>query len=215
MTVPIHSRNGFKVACERIAPSPFYEEKTGSNGEQLPHFDGRPIILEKGPINGGVFIGATPQEAVVIDESHGLLEQIYVEFLVGFVKKFGKEVEFEYEVVPEVFQFAKEKITLYPDVMRHLYSSGTVHRDQKVSLDFFVLRGYGVERHQLLLAAYLIERLMNRGFLAGSLRLKRTIGMDSRVTESLQYISSKKKRFEFTPKSVRGEGLRHALDAAA
>ena len=79
----------FKVMLERIKTNKFY---TPSQSRDDPYgtFLKRHIIGEYTKINGGVYLGATPQEALVIDDCYGFLDSIYTDLMLSLVKRYGE-----------------------------------------------------------------------------------------------------------------------------
>ena len=90
--VPLTACNRFEKVIERIQNDPAY---TDERSEMAPYglYRGRPLIGEKCPINGGIYLGITPHEALVMDECYGRLPELYEEFTFRFVKQHGQHAK--------------------------------------------------------------------------------------------------------------------------
>ncbi|MCB0333822.1 MAG: hypothetical protein KDD55_10015, partial [Bdellovibrionales bacterium] len=150
----------FQEAVKRIEESEYYEL-----GSPYGFYDGRHIIGQNTPINEGVYVGALPHEAIVVDEAHGELEKVYTELLVLHAKDHGKQQAIENTILPYIARIIQEKLHFSPESIRTALDQNQIKPDYKVSLDYFLIHGIGTARHQVLLAAYLIEKLILRGYL--------------------------------------------------
>jgi len=191
--------NRFEEAKKRLQTSPYFQEDPD---HPYGLFDGRIIIGEEPPIHGGVYIGATPQEAVVVDEKYGNLEPLYMRLLVKFLnlQKNGSSQITE-EIIPFIFEFAQDSLELSTERVRSIIKDQEIEPDQKVTLDLFLLHKTGLPRHQILLAAYLIEKLINKGYLQGQLKIEADFSYEELEEESLTFTSSSGTVHQFTPRS--------------
>ena len=71
-----------------------------------------------------------------------------------------------------VSEIVKEKISLRTEAVPQLHWKKGIKDDEKVALDFYINSGFGAERHQVLLAAYLVEKLIDRGLISGVMQLE-------------------------------------------
>lgn len=158
----------FQALIERLKQSSEYKAKYSA---EAPYglFAGRPIIGERTRINGGIHPGLHPREAIVVDEEHGLLYQTYMQMLVAYVRIHGKGAIKEAHILDYVTDTAEERLPLNPSAVDAALQRKKIKNDQKVALDFFLRERAGVERHQILLVAYLIEKLLEREVISGSL----------------------------------------------
>ncbi|MCB0311450.1 MAG: hypothetical protein KDD42_09455, partial [Bdellovibrionales bacterium] len=149
--------NRFKSATARIKESPFYASTRSS---EAPHgyFEGRHIIGSCNKIQGGVYIGVIPHEAVVIDEKHGTLADIYHSFVMKFVAPGGARETLEEKIFFRIVQFTKYKLPLNEEKVRQLAFKSRIGPDRKTALDFYIKEQAGAARHQVLLAGYLLQR---------------------------------------------------------
>lgn len=158
-------------SVERAKESPFYEESDA----EAPHgyFEGRRIIGRDMPINKGVYLGAGAREAIVVDdEKFGQLEIVYQRLIDRQTKKLkGTGQDFKTGILPMVFGLTLE--ILRYDLPAVDAEINKYPPDHKIALDQFISKGFGICRHQALLAGYLIERLIRNGILQGKVSVDR------------------------------------------
>lgn len=176
--------NRFHRALRRIRyQSQFNPNK--SDKAPLGTFGGRHIIGESTPINGGVYLGAAPQEALVVDDRHGALERLYNELVVRLAEVSIDRRLDEREILPEVAGLVVRRIRFSESETRELTERENINPDEKVAIDMYLHEQVGVARHQMLLVAYLIERLKKRGVLNGCLMIDsisaHSLGHDDRL----------------------------------
>lgn len=182
------STNAFARAAKRVSENTEYQGTFSSS--PYGRFQGRHIIGECTAIEGGVYIGQKEQEAVVVDESYGKLQELYTEVTIRIARSMKDRQELSpREIVELVVDFVKETIPYSVTDVQSIFDRDQVLPDQKVALDYFVRERAGLARHQLLLAAYLLEKLKFRKLLAGFLCLERVaeskIGEDERLSFSM------------------------------
>jgi hypothetical protein len=171
-------------------------------------YKGRFIIGECTRINGGIYLSAQPYEELVIDESHGALGPLLSELVTRFNKAGLKGSSMnEYQIISETLFFVRSKL-LYRENARSLIKSlAGVSADQKVSLDVYVRAGLGAARHQVLLAAYLFEKLKSAGILTGCLYIDSSGSSSGLNTERLAYTSASGEFICFNPAARQREAL--------
>lgn len=204
-------RNRFAEAVQRIKHLEYYEA-AATKEAPLGHFDGRPIIGSKTAINGGVFVGAKSHEAIVVDESYGELEKIYNSLTVEFVRSENGRDSFSEKIFPYVVRVVQRTLDYRPEAVRELERTGQIQPDRKVALDFFIRKGFGSSRHQVLLAAYLLEKLVRRGLLQGNYSLDEKMLSEHESSEKLEFISQGGTRFLFNPLDIRTRDSRHIAE---
>ncbi|MFA5185170.1 MAG: hypothetical protein WC551_01670 [Patescibacteria group bacterium] len=171
------SRNNQETDWERTkmaeirlrAAGKFVPPRVGDRRAPYGYFSGRPIIGSgMGNINGGVYLGVNAREAVVVDDNREkpggeTLQALYSEIVLPKIdraaKKYGRNpkdvaIAVIFNVVTEVLPYDKEKSEALIQQLTNGRSDGKVH------LASFLNFGAGVCRHQALLVAYLIEKLM-------------------------------------------------------
>ena len=158
---------------DRLAQDPHFKvaEKPGEQAI----FQGRPIISRDTPINGGVYFGAGKREAIVVDDNKDILLYIAYATLINRHKTkttlAGKD--FKTGVLEAVFEAAKEYLPYDNNKVEAINKSEGFNEDVKVQLGFYMQKKCGVCRHQALLAAYLLEKLKEEGYISGTVSVDR------------------------------------------
>ncbi len=156
------------------------------------YFGPAPILGRKSPqIAGGVYVGGGSREAIHVDETDPRTQAVY-EILIqkrtfgNLLHKAGirrnsegynkNTLEDVLATVTNVMPYDTED-----EVVGQLSQQ---YRDQFVSLGEYIEKGKGVCRHQGLLAAYLVERLIADGKLTGSVKVERNTVPDKGGTHA-------------------------------
>jgi hypothetical protein len=163
-------------AVDRVARS----ERYGEPDERGPYgyLDGRPILGRRSPhIKGGIYLGGGPREAIAVSpETDPRIDAVYDRMtrkrvLGGLVKRAlggkpttNEQLQTVFATVQEVMKYDGPAVEALSDQYRG---------DRVVSLGNYIEQGVGVCRHQGLLAAYLIERLIEDGKMKGSVHIER------------------------------------------
>lgn len=162
--------NKTRRMAERLHKNGFFEEKGLIKKERF--YQGRPVISRDTPINGGVYLGDGEREAIVIDDKKDeALERIFQELLERrqnakqrFNQSFKQGILEEiWNLVNQVMPFDEARVT---QIITSLPTP-----DSKIYLSAFI--GGGICRHQALLIAYLLERLVGIGLLGGHVSIDR------------------------------------------
>lgn len=150
-------------------------DERGPNG----YFDGDPILGRKSPqIRGGVYLGGSAREAITVKpEVDPRIDAVYdhmtrKRILGRLMKKAtghsgGETVDQlnkVYETVKSVMKYDGDEVEKF---------SKQFSGDQQVSLGDYIEKGIGVCRHQGLLSAYLIEKLIADGKMTGKIKIER------------------------------------------
>ena len=152
--------------------SRFYEEPDGES----PHgyFQGRPIIARDTKINGGVYmVGGMGEALVVDDKKYEQLNKTYSEFTKRAAGWFGKSIKADQKFFKRLLGFSQERL-LY-NLKKTEEIADQYSADQKISLDIFLDAGVGVCRHQAVLGAYLLEKMIGEGLIKGQVSVDRNI----------------------------------------
>ncbi len=166
--------NKTNIALRRVSQSGFYEEQGFFRREKS--FQGRPVIGRDTKVNGGVYIGDSSREAIVVDDSKDdSLNKTYRELRVRRYQKEKKGIDFKDQILEEVWALVQEVIPYNEEAVNKIENS-LPEPDTKVYLSEFF--GGGICRHQALLGAYLLERLKNEGFLRGKVSVDRNFVPD-------------------------------------
>lgn len=205
-------KNRFAEAVRRVAHSADYigpERSSNSmpslGSEQSPNqfraplgvFAGRPIIGEQTTIQGGVYLGAQTQEALVIDDRYGQLDRAYAEILALLAD--GPEKPEEFQIMRLLTEYCTSQIRFNSRATEDLMAQENLGEDRKAALDIFIHAHTGVARHQVLLAAYLVERLRRSEVLTGHLSLDPISAHPYGWDERLYYTMADGNLFVFDP----------------
>ena len=142
--------------------------KLDSNG----YFEGRPIIGRDTQIDGGVSLGGSSREAIVVDFG----KSPYIQNLYRLARQKSsregvvqKELVLRavYDVVMETMHIKDEYAT------EALLDNLGIMNDQKVSLDLFVEKGIGVCRHNALVTGVVLERFKKDNHISGNVSADR------------------------------------------
>ena len=157
---------------ERVKELGFYEERESDSGRTEGFFQGRLIIGRDTRINGGVYLGGSAREAIVVDdqkdESLGRIYQALLERRRKAEQEQGKT--FKDGILDEVWALVNTVMPFDKNRVEEVTSS-LAQPDSKIALSRFI--GGGVCRHQALLTGYLLERLSNEGLVGGKVSVDR------------------------------------------
>lgn len=188
LTQPVRMQNSYEVRVDQVQGEAgrtiqAAERRVGDgyirgqNGEP-DRYLGRSVIGHGTPINGGVYIGVSRREAIVVDFNEPVLERSYQEFLARMEKiSGGSPQKFKASVLDELHDFVDARMGgRGPGIMQRVDALLKEHEltgDQKVHLGFFIDRQAGVCRHRALMAASFLERMVAEGRLSGSVEVRR------------------------------------------
>lgn len=183
------SKERFIRAATRVSTNFQLYDPAIRAGAPYGFFNGRPIIGENTPINGGIYLGVYPQEAIVVDEKHGSLIKIYHELRTLISNLKIQDKLNEREILISVCSLVEGHLKFDYDQFDALAATENFQPDNKTSLDLFIESKVGVARHQVLLAAYLIEKLIKQGVLSGCLSLDGATNDPAAQDDRLLYTS--------------------------
>ncbi|MDC0357496.1 hypothetical protein OAO01_01675 [Oligoflexia bacterium] len=188
----------FKEAALRLKSRPDY---TASTTSYAPYgcVRERVVIGECTKINGGVYFGSPAHEAVVVDEDYGQLHPAYMQLMVLFARDHKNKKKVEPEILPYIVELVTQKLRFSTEKVSTLHEKMQVEIDQKVALDMYLKEGVGLARHQVLLAAYLLEKLKMRGFIEGCWYIESRYTPDAPHSEKLIYTDANGDLFTFDP----------------
>ena len=149
---------------------------------------GRPIIGRDSRIDGGVYVGRKPREAIVVDMTKpGPLRDVYAAWLrtlqesaavwpwqqtaAGQRKAVRKWLD--KHLLAEVRTLVNRELPFDRHVVAQVAREHTLGPDDKVRLDVYLRRHGGVCRHQVCLIGALLERLVDEGWLEGTVSIDR------------------------------------------
>jgi hypothetical protein len=163
---PHDPKNRFDVALLRVAKTPEYRPYCDTRNPYGFYFN-RPIIGESTRISGGIFLSSQPAESLVIDEKYNLLRPLVSSFRsrLGGLKTFS--IQREFSILEEIFEISNELLEWSPEKINDFNVSNNIGTDTKVALDLYLDQRIGLNRHKVLLAAYIVEKLREDGHLNG------------------------------------------------
>ena len=191
--------NRFARALYRIRTSPYFKNKI-EDRKQHGYYEGRRIITEDSPINGGVYLGAIAHEAVVVDEKYGTLNALYNELILRFTRENSRRDCLEERIFQQAIRLAREKLPLNGEGVRALAFKHHIRPDRKAALDFYIKERKGAPRHQVLLAGYFLEKLKNRGLIDGQISIDPHFSELPAEDEKLIFTTSSGAVFTFDPR---------------
>ncbi|NQV12420.1 hypothetical protein HQ524_03575 [Candidatus Uhrbacteria bacterium] len=165
-----------ELGRDRVKDSPEYQEATD---DRRGTWRGREIISRDTPVNGGVYLGGSEREAIVVDDeregSRREYDRVY-NSVFDTVKSYEKQGYNKKDVLlNSVFDTTRTEIPYAESKIEKILDEelGINREDKKVDLSFFISKKAGVCRHQVLLVAYLLERLIKYGQLEGEASVDR------------------------------------------
>lgn len=195
----------------RLRNSPYYGEVKDEDGRIRAMFQGRPIIERDTRINGGINVGTKPREAIVVDDTKdGILLGAYLVLLGRQRARAAIEGgDFKDKILNEAFDLARELMPYNSYKVDQLNIKNGLNNDTKVQLGFYIRNKCGVCRHQALLVAYLLEKLIDEGYLQGSVSYNRNT-MEEGGHGFVRYTNSRGKVIIIDPAQDLG-GLIHEI----
>jgi hypothetical protein len=204
---PSLPRNRFSEAVRRIELSSFYK---ASISDEAPYgyYRNRIIIGEGVPINGSIYVGATPHEALVLDKKYGHLEHLILTLISRCSQIEEQNSAYEYEVFSRTVNLVRETLRYSEEGVQQILDKYHIKPDDKVTLDLFVQKKVGVARHQVLLVAFLLEQLRERNLISGHPTIENQISHEI-PQERLLFTSSEGEIFRFDPTKGFGKTAIH------
>jgi len=145
--------------------------------ERRGYYGGRHIIGHDSRINGGVYIGGTAREAIVVDDSRdnsSLLRDSYAKLRHAIVRTSPLRYRWRNKVpvahaLKAAYDYTQQLIPYDLDATHKI--TDAYPSDQKLDITKFI--GGGVCRHQALLAGYFTEKMIDEGLLNGEVHVER------------------------------------------
>lgn len=178
LETPITSLLGRYVpGLERLSPEMF---------DSRSRYLSRPIIGRDSKIDGGVYLGESEREALVVDwERSPNIQKLYNTILNGALdwdeyRQSGKMIyrKSDEDGKKGLISVAYDVVTSHmngrnPDMTEsYIYEKGWL-MDKKVNLDHFVEDRIGVCRHRALVLGVILERMIKEGLLSGKVSVDR------------------------------------------
>lgn len=164
-----------RLAQQRANESPYGSAGGGPYGTYL----NRHIIGRDSRILGGISVVAHHPICIVVSEEDWHLPAVYEELQKRVDAKRIRRVP---ELLAEVHALVREKLRYVKGLNKAIVREKAVSgRPVKLPLAFYVSRGEGVCWQQGLLAAYLIEKLIDDGCIGGTISTDRNMKRDARM----------------------------------
>lgn len=141
-------------------------------------FHGWRIIGAGTRIDGGIYLGRKPREAIVVDMRRpgSALRSLYDTWLQS-LRDGHRDSDVRLDLIEHLALRVGELVRGYmpydEEVVRRLDSRGLLQPDQPIDLDVFLHERGGVCRHQVCMVGALLERLVDGGWLGGRVSLER------------------------------------------
>lgn len=154
---------------KRIQDHPDFEPGDAEN--PYGFFKKLPILgrLSK-KVSGGVYLGGSAREAIVVDHESEALNRVYNEFIAN-LGHHGRRKLTPTSILTSVEKSVQSIMTYGENQVAAI--SRKFYNDELVGLSTYIEAGVGLCRHQGLLAAYFIENLIRDGYLHGSVGIER------------------------------------------
>ncbi|MBM4343377.1 MAG: hypothetical protein FJ100_08365 [Deltaproteobacteria bacterium] len=166
------------ILVTRLAADGTLQPSEGDPDAPFGWFHGWRIIGGETRIDGGVYLGRKPREAIVVDMRRpgSLLRKVYDLWLERLLA--DKTVEQAREdlrahVLSRVAQLVEDHMPYDEQVVKRLDKQGFLRPDEPIDLDVFLAAKGGVCRHQVCFVGAVLERLIDGGWLRGKVSLER------------------------------------------
>lgn len=178
--------------------------------EEAPYgfFRNRHIIGEQTKISDGIFVSAVPGEALVVDEKYGILNEVYLKLISRTGQIEESNPNYEYQLFSCVINLTRETLRYSEEAVENIIQVYKIQPDEKVSLDLYIKKRIGVSRHQVLLAAYLLEKLQEKSLIRGTFWIDQNFSEEIK-TERLVFKSADGEIFRFDPTKGLGKTAIH------
>ena len=175
---------------ERLSPDAGYAPPDATEPD-APYgwFRGRRILGSGVPIDGGVYLGRKPREAIVVDTSRPELARVHADLVhrihvaveadtgprllapgavLGAMRRYLAR-----NLLAEMRDLVAREMPYDDAVVRAIAAELRLQPDDRIHLDVYVRRHGGVCRHQVCLVGVLLELLVRDGWIAGRVALQR------------------------------------------
>jgi hypothetical protein len=183
------------LAVQRVKDTPYYSEPR----ESAPYgsYFGYTIIGRQTKINGGVYLGGGSREAILIDDSYPADQFTYDIIYYALEKRLtGIDADSQEKILKTIFDLVREILPF--DLTTSNQISSAFNDDKPVSLCRYIEQKAGVCRHQAILAAYLIERLIREKKIRGNVTAERNSWSDA-AHAWVRFISPDTKEYIIDP----------------
>jgi len=131
-------------------------------------YQGRSVIHRNTSVLGGVYLGAFPREAIVVDsEKYPAIRELYKEAKKRAINPKTGKIE-KNMILGAVYDVVRKKMKPNEEEVEKIIKELRAGNDRKVALDVFIEKGVGVCRHHALACAALLELFRKEGYVQGS-----------------------------------------------
>lgn len=162
---------------DRIQQHPNYGEKddTAPYGYYLNH----PILGRASTsVEDGVYMGGSAREAILVDGKSVAMRRVYEGVESELRRSFTRDETLHIGIILSKVMTSVQDVMPY-DGPKTANISGQHYGDKLVGLSTYLEERAGVCRHQALMAAYILENLINDGHMAG------VVGVERNTVEDL------------------------------
>ncbi|MSQ84057.1 MAG: hypothetical protein EXR77_14435 [Myxococcales bacterium] len=166
------------ILVTRLAADGTLQPSEGDPDAPFGWFHGWRIIGGETRIDGGVYLGRKPREAIVVDMRRpgSLLRKVYDRWLERLqLDKTAEETreDLRRAIFSLVAEIVEEHMPYDEQVVKRLDKQGFLRPDEAIDLDVFLAAKGGVCRHQVCFVGAVLERLIDNGWLTGTVSLER------------------------------------------
>lgn len=166
------------ILVSRLAADGTLQPSEGDPDAPYGWFHGWRIIGAEARIDGGVYLGRKPREAIVVDMRRpgSLLRKVYDRWLERLQKGLRPEqlrADLRAHILARVSELVEEHMPYDEATVKRLDKQGFLRPDEPIDLDVFLAAKGGVCRHQVCFVGALLERLIDHGWLHGRVSLER------------------------------------------
>ncbi len=182
------ARPGFLLPSQ-LYSNPHFEE---SSNPAYPNgvFAGYPIIGGYSGVNGGVYLANDLSEAIVLEESISVYDQLYADLTMRLAVANQEGRHLEDVALGEVQEIVIRALRYTPTPLYKAAQLEDLAGIPLVSFNFYLQVRSGSARHLTILAAYLLEKLIQREVVGGRFYVDNALNHLSPEQESLTYTNS-------------------------
>lgn len=165
------------ILLQRLNASGLVEPGSAADAP-LGWYHGWRIIGAQTRIDGGIYLGRKPREAIVVDMRRpgSDLRRLYETWLARLRDDRDDEAvrrDLREHLAARVAELVRGYMPYDEEAVRRLDALGLLQPDQPIDLDVFLHARGGVCRHQVCMVGALLERLVDHGWLFGRVSLER------------------------------------------
>lgn len=166
------------ILLQRLSADGTLEPFSGDPDAPYGWFHGWRIIGAEAKIDGGVYLGRKPREAIVVDMRRpgSLLRTVYDRWLAHLrTDKTADQTRADLRdhLTQRVAELVEAHMPYDEQVVKRLDKQGYLRPDEPIDLDVFLAAKGGVCRHQVCFVGAILERLADNGWLDGAVSLER------------------------------------------